>query len=81
MFELMVQTCSSPSFQVCDSEAVRGVESNTSVPHHAAQQRPQLRGDPVQRDLRGHVVHFTSSEDSVEDTATIHGKSIDVINQ
>lgn len=46
-YELVVQKDSSPCFEVCDTEAVCGVESYTAVPHDAAQQWPQLRWDPV----------------------------------
>ncbi len=62
----MVQNYSSPGFEVCDTETVCGVESHTAVAHDAAQQGPQIRWDPVQRNLRGHVVHFTHSEESAE---------------
>lgn len=61
-----VQNWSSPSFQVRDSEAVCGVQAHAAVPHHAAQQRPQLRWDPVQRHLGGHVIHGIRSEESAE---------------
>lgn len=52
------QKSSLPCFEVCNAEAVCGVQSNTAIPNNAAQQWSQLRWNPVQRNLRGHVVHF-----------------------
>lgn len=62
------KTSTSPSFEVCDTEAVGGVQSHTAVPNHTTQQGPQLRRDPVQRDLRGHAAHFVRTWQSVDGT-------------
>ena len=47
-----------PCFEVCNAKAVCGIQSNVAIPNNAAQQRSQLRWNPVQRNLGGHVVHF-----------------------
>lgn len=67
-----VYKSSSPSLEVCDPQTAGGVQTHAAVPHHAAQQGPQLRGDPVQGHLRGHVVHLTRSESACGDTATLY---------
>lgn len=58
VFNKRVQKSSLPCFEVCNAKAVCGIQSNTAIPNNAAQQWSQLRWNPVQHNLRGHVVHF-----------------------
>lgn len=71
-FGCVEQKSSSPCFEVCDAEAVGGVQANPAIPNHAAQQRSQLRRDPVQGDLRGHVVHFNQLKTCMDTFTTQH---------
>lgn len=64
------QKSSLPCFEVCNAEAVCGVQANTAIPNYAAQQWPQLRWNPMQRNLRGHVVHFNQFLQICTDTFT-----------
>lgn len=58
VFNKRDQKSSLPCFEVCNAKAVCGVQSNTAIPNNAAQQWSQLRWNPVQCNLRGHIVHF-----------------------
>ena len=54
-----IEQRNSPSLEVHDAKAVRGIKAHSTIPHHTAQHWVQHRGDAVQCRLRGHVVHLS----------------------